>query len=627
MKTHRAPMFLVAFVFATASPAPLHATSVSADCINCNDTPTAEIMWVVQGSSTDVGWPYVPPTSFNLVEIDTNFAAGLGADRTITAEIFQGIPGQPGAALLGSVSFESSVAHGKLGGVPLPAPVPLTQGQQYFIGFLNVGGLGVNVDADNDFQGSTSDPDEAPDSCDGQIPANPACDPDGAALRLLGSAASGGLHIDYDGSNTFVGVDADLAPVALDAPIIDLRAPVSAPSPTPSESTSPTPSGSICVGDCNSDGQVTVNELITLVNIALGSAQPSSCPNGLPSGVEVNVALVISAVNHALNGCPAGGTPSPAPTATPMPAGGGAAPAAAGRIAIALDTVTLISDVVGAVTNGFLGGSTAADTSAVAATAGSTVQADGSCPLGGTATRSGDPISGETFTLTQCAAATTDGSVTYDGGGEIGLLSGLSISVQMTFKDQMGTVTQTVSADLSGPAPSVTLGGSCYLTGADLTVSGTLSRTMGGQTISVSFANTEVSVDNITFNASCVPTVYDVTLNGNAALLAPSGMPQNVTFNQLVIHVDGGGTPTMITVDGEMNATCFGGTVMLATQSPLSVPSGQNCPTAGVITASTGQGQASIAFQSDGSVMIDAGATGTLTAPNCLDPRLLMCVA
>src|SRR5262249_19216511 len=124
------------------------ATLVSADCINCNTTPTARIQWT--GTATDVGWPYVPPSSFELAEIQTNFAAGLGTDRTVTAEIFQGIPGQVGATLLGSVSFFSSMAHGQLGGAPFPAPISLTQGAQYFIGFLNVGGLGLNVDADND---------------------------------------------------------------------------------------------------------------------------------------------------------------------------------------------------------------------------------------------------------------------------------------------------------------------------------------------------------------------------------------------------------------------------------------------------------------------------------------------
>ncbi|MGD0947074.1 MAG: choice-of-anchor Q domain-containing protein [Candidatus Binatia bacterium] len=58
-----------------------------------------------------------------------------------------------------------------------------------------------------------------------------------------------------------------------------------------------------CVGDCNGDTQVTVNEIIVLVNIALGSAEPAACAAGIPSGSQVNVALIIQAVNNALNGC------------------------------------------------------------------------------------------------------------------------------------------------------------------------------------------------------------------------------------------------------------------------------------------------------------------------------------
>jgi hypothetical protein len=48
---------------------------------------------------------------------------------------------------------------------------------------------------------------------------------------------------------------------------------------------------------------VTIDELITLVNIALGTAQSSACPHGVPSGAGVDVALIIQAVNVALNGC------------------------------------------------------------------------------------------------------------------------------------------------------------------------------------------------------------------------------------------------------------------------------------------------------------------------------------
>jgi len=64
------------------------------------------------------------------------------------------------------------------------------------------------------------------------------------------------------------------------------------------------PSPPACdVGDCNRDGAVAVDEIITLVNIALGTALPAVCAHGVPSGPEVNVALIIQAVNNALSGC------------------------------------------------------------------------------------------------------------------------------------------------------------------------------------------------------------------------------------------------------------------------------------------------------------------------------------
>jgi hypothetical protein len=67
--------------------------------------------------------------------------------------------------------------------------------------------------------------------------------------------------------------------------------------------TPPTPS---CVGDCNGDGEVTINELITGVNIALGASPVSSCPAIDANGNgEVTINELISAVNNALNGCPA----------------------------------------------------------------------------------------------------------------------------------------------------------------------------------------------------------------------------------------------------------------------------------------------------------------------------------
>ena len=50
-----------------------------------------------------------------------------------------------------------------------------------------------------------------------------------------------------------------------------------------------------------------VDNIITLVNIALGTAQPVECSNGgLPLGGDVNVTVIIQAVNNALNSCGAG---------------------------------------------------------------------------------------------------------------------------------------------------------------------------------------------------------------------------------------------------------------------------------------------------------------------------------
>lgn len=65
----------------------------------------------------------------------------------------------------------------------------------------------------------------------------------------------------------------------------------------------PTPSPS-CTGDCNGDGEVTINELIGGVNIALGSAPLSQCPAFDANG-DGNVAIneLIAAVGAALEGC------------------------------------------------------------------------------------------------------------------------------------------------------------------------------------------------------------------------------------------------------------------------------------------------------------------------------------
>lgn len=82
-----------------------------------------------------------------------------------------------------------------------------------------------------------------------------------------------------------------------DNPIAHVTIVDEVPAPTP------TPTPLPCVGDCDGSRVVTVNEIIALVSIALGDAQPSACPDGIPNGAELNIAVLIQAVNSALNGC------------------------------------------------------------------------------------------------------------------------------------------------------------------------------------------------------------------------------------------------------------------------------------------------------------------------------------
>ncbi|MDX2171150.1 MAG: hypothetical protein SF182_29040 [Deltaproteobacteria bacterium] len=63
--------------------------------------------------------------------------------------------------------------------------------------------------------------------------------------------------------------------------------------------------GPSCVGDCNGDGQVAINELITGVNIALGSSPVSACPSfDVNKDGQVAINELITGVNNALGTCP-----------------------------------------------------------------------------------------------------------------------------------------------------------------------------------------------------------------------------------------------------------------------------------------------------------------------------------
>jgi hypothetical protein len=86
------------------------------------------------------------------------------------------------------------------------------------------------------------------------------------------------------------------------------------PSPTLTRTRTTTPSATAtrtptvtprCVGDCNGDSSVTIDEILSMVDIALGNAETSTCaPADANGDQEITIDEILKAVNDALNGCP-----------------------------------------------------------------------------------------------------------------------------------------------------------------------------------------------------------------------------------------------------------------------------------------------------------------------------------
>lgn len=77
--------------------------------------------------------------------------------------------------------------------------------------------------------------------------------------------------------------------------------------PTPTRTADPTPTATViaaCAGDCDLDRQVTVDELLTMVNIGLGLRAADVCPAGDTSADgTITVDEILAAVSRALEGC------------------------------------------------------------------------------------------------------------------------------------------------------------------------------------------------------------------------------------------------------------------------------------------------------------------------------------
>lgn len=116
----------------------------------------------------------------------------------------------------------------------------------------------------------------------------------------VGPAPTAAVAADFDRDGWL-----DIAATSQDAETITvlLNRTAGTPVPTPTPTATPTP-GARCTGDCNGDNEVTIEELVRMVNIALGLQTIGSCVAGNDNGDEqITIDEIIKAVNRALGGC------------------------------------------------------------------------------------------------------------------------------------------------------------------------------------------------------------------------------------------------------------------------------------------------------------------------------------
>lgn len=82
------------------------------------------------------------------------------------------------------------------------------------------------------------------------------------------------------------------------------HAPTATATALPTTLPTPTPSAALCVGDCDGNGSVTVNELVVGVNIALGTDAVDDCRADADADGKVTISTLIAAVDNLLFNCP-----------------------------------------------------------------------------------------------------------------------------------------------------------------------------------------------------------------------------------------------------------------------------------------------------------------------------------
>ncbi len=137
--------------------------------------------------------------------------------------------------------------------------------------------------------------------------------------------------------------------------------------------------------------------------------------------------------------------------------------------------------------------------------------------------------------------------------------------------------------------------------------------------VNVSFTDNFTMIgENITYSGSSL-TGGTLTMGGTVTGTIDGGSV-NIQCDSFRTQFSSGASGVSVSVSGRINALCLGGWVALATNQPVFIPAGANCPTAGDVSV-TGAGGSTVGvvFGSDSRVNIFFNGALIQTYNSCMD--------
>lgn len=368
----------------------------------------------------------------------------------------------------------------------------------------------------------------------------------------------------------------------------------------------PSPSSAaFCAGDCDSNGAVTINELLMVVNIVLGSTAPAQCfsvDTNHDGAVAVNE--VVGAVDLALNDC---GSCDAATAALSVARALVQLPRLSGVVAVGLDglTSTPECDLGGAVQH------TCEDSGA--GTRFDVVQAQ-ACRL--TGTEGPLQLDGETTVTSTgfCPEIVVPTNIVFNFGGHAVLQSDDGTPLVDT---ELAT-TITLVKLITGMAP-------CSIKGGEATIDRriTVHARPVGRAAQLDFDHLNLVTEFVDFVGTCDLTQLRSTAKGRLTISDDYGdgpFALAATLHDVVIGID---LPNRaVRFEGVVESSCLGGTAYLETVEPLDFRPEQACFTAGRMALGLPAGTVHVTVRPDGGIETETDAGGRIDYASCLDlPR------